>query len=99
MAVLLPGLADTLLSYLALRLLLQLRVEFLHQLVEALYLLVLGLAALHPALQPERGHLRRKAGLHVAHLLPVAQHGPAIELAGRVDGHDRGVDVRGLAFL
>ena len=31
---------------------------------------------------------------HVMHLRPVAQQGPAIELAGRIDGHDRGVDAR-----
>lgn len=46
---LLPGLVDTLLGHLALRLLLQLRVELLHQPLEALYLLVLDLATLYPA--------------------------------------------------
>ncbi|SMB79776.1 hypothetical protein SAMN00120144_4218 [Hymenobacter roseosalivarius DSM 11622] len=70
---LLFGLAYALLGHLALGLLLQLRVEFLRQPVEALDLLVLGLAALYPALQSERGQLGRKAGLHIAHLLPVAQ--------------------------
>ncbi|SMB79815.1 hypothetical protein SAMN00120144_4229 [Hymenobacter roseosalivarius DSM 11622] len=63
---LLTSLAHALLGHLALRLLLQLRVEFLHQPVEALDLLVLGLAPLHPALQPERGQLRRKARLPIA---------------------------------
>ncbi|WP_161787118.1 hypothetical protein [Hymenobacter sp. IS2118] len=47
---LLPVLVEALLGHLALRLLLQLRVEFLHQPVEVFHLLVLGLAALHPAL-------------------------------------------------
>jgi hypothetical protein len=56
-AVLLLDLAHALLGHLALRFLLQLWVEFLHQPVEALYLLVLGLAALNSALQPERGQL------------------------------------------
>ena len=50
MAVLLPRLVDALLGHLALRLLLQLRVELLAQPVEALYLLVLGLAVFYYAL-------------------------------------------------
>lgn len=47
---LLLGLAHALLGHLALRFLLQLRVQFLDQPVEALYLLVLGLAPLYRVL-------------------------------------------------
>lgn len=50
---LLPGLEDALLGHLTLRLLLQLRVELLHQPIEALHFLVLGLATLHLALHPD----------------------------------------------
>lgn len=52
-AVLLPGLMDALLSHLALRLLLQLRVEFLDQPLKALHFLVLGLTTLPLALHPD----------------------------------------------
>jgi len=45
---LLPGLVDVLLGHLALRFLLQLGVELLHQSIKALHLLVLGLAAPYP---------------------------------------------------
>ena len=46
---LLPGLVDALLGHLALRFLLQLRVEFLDQAVEALHFLVLGQPPICPS--------------------------------------------------
>lgn len=49
---LLPGLLEALLGHLGLRLLLQLRVEFLHHPVEALYLLGLKLAPIYPRCSP-----------------------------------------------
>ena len=42
-----------------------------------------------------KGATDGRTALHVVRFQPVAQQGPAIELAGRIGGHDRGVDVRG----